>query len=115
MKSGDNIFYVHTYSITRNDDTHDLDHDSDRHIEPSDLHLVNADHDLENSDLEPDPSAFDPENSGLDTDPSGIDPEHSDSDDNSEPDVNADESMDVDSDFRYMMVQVLQCVEHTVL
>ena len=102
MKSGDDIlFYVHTYSITRNVDTHDLDHDSDRHVEQPDLHLVNADHNLENSDvnpdlsaldpenmdldpensdLDPDPSAFNPENSDLDPDPSALNPENSDLD-----------------------------------
>ena len=87
------LFYVHTYSITRNVDTHN---GSDCHVEQSDLDLVNADHDLENSDVNPDLSALDPENSDLDPDPSAFDPENSDLD----PDPSAidPENSDLDPD-----------------
>ena len=71
---------------------------SDADPEPSDADPEPSDADPEPSDADPEPSDADPEPSDADPEPSDTDPENSDSDDNSEPDANADESMDIDSE-----------------
>ena len=71
---------------------------SDTDPENSDPDPEPSDTDPENSDPDPEPSDTDSENSDPNPEPSDTDPENSDSDDNSEPEANADESMDIDSE-----------------
>ena len=71
-------------------------HDSDLNPEQSGLDPGNLDLDPEKSDLDSEPSEFNPENSDLETGDPNPEQLDEDSDDNSESDFDADESMEVD-------------------